>query len=145
MCAQIGEVEMKRFSKSSHGAVSDLNITPLLDLAWVLLVVFILTTTAAVQGIEVQLPKSSPNETSIESTVRTVTVRQTGEVYLDEQKIELTELEGLLRDLKEAKGGKLPVVLRGDEGVEYKYVVAVLDVMQRIPIEDVGLATKPAQ
>lgn len=136
---------MKRFSKSSHGAVSDLNITPLLDLAWVLLVVFILTTTAAVQGIEVQLPKSSPNETSIESTVRTVTVRQTGEVYLDEQKIELTELEGLLRDLKEAKGGKLPVVLRGDEGVEYKYVVAVLDVMQRIPIEDVGLATKPAQ
>lgn len=136
---------MKRFSKSSHGAVSELNITPLLDLAWVLLVVFILTTTAAVQGIEVQLPKSSPNETSIESTVRTVTVRRTGEVYLDEQKIELTELEGLLRDLKEAKGGKLPVVLRGDEGVEYKYVVAVLDVMQRIPIEDVGLATKPVQ
>lgn len=135
---------MKRFSKSSHGAVSELNITPLLDLAWVLLVVFILTATAAVQGIEVQLPKSTPNEKSVESTVQTITVRQTGEIYLDEQKIELTELEGLLRDLKEAKGGKLPVVLRGDEGVEYKYVIAVLDVMQRIPIEDVGLATKPA-
>jgi len=135
---------MKRFSKSTHGAVSELNITPLLDLAWVLLVVFILTATAAVQGIEVQLPKSSPNEKAVESTVQTITVRQTGEVYLDEQKIELTELEGLLRDLKEAKGGKLPVVLRGDEGVEYKYVIAVLDVMQRIPIEDVGLATKPA-
>lgn len=135
---------MKRFSKSSHGAVSELNITPLLDLAWVLLVVFILTATAAVQGIEVQLPKSTPNEKAVESTVQTITVRQTGEVYLDEQKIELTELEGLLRDLKEAKGGKLPVVLRGDEGVEYKYVIAVLDVMQRIPIEDVGLATKPA-
>lgn len=135
---------MKRFSKSSHGAVSELNITPLLDLAWVLLVVFILTATAAVQGIEVQLPKSTPNEKTVESTVQTITVRQTGEIYLDEQKIELTELEGLLRDLKEAKGGKLPVVLRGDEGVEYKYVIAVLDVMQRIPIEDVGLATKPA-
>lgn len=134
---------MKRFSKSSHGAVSELNITPLLDLAWVLLVVFILTTTAAVQGIEVQLPKSTPNETSIESNVRTITVRRTGEVYLDEQKVEVSELEGLLRDLKAAKGDKLPVVLRGDEGVEYKYVVAVLDVMQRVPIEDVGLATKP--
>lgn len=135
---------MKRFSKSSHGAVSELNITPLLDLAWVLLVVFILTATAAVQGIEVQLPKSTPNEKTVESTVQTITVRQTGEIYLDEQKIELTELESLLRDLKEAKGGKLPVVLRGDEGVEYRYVIAVLDVMQRIPIEDVGLATKPA-
>ncbi len=121
---------MKRFSKSSHGAVSELNITPLLDLAWVLLVVFILTATAAVQGIEVQLPKST-------------TVRRTGEVYLDEQKVDLVELEGLLRGLKEAKGGNLPIVLRGDEGAEYRFVVAVLDVMQRVPIEEVGLATKP--
>ncbi|MGB3941232.1 MAG: biopolymer transporter ExbD [Candidatus Manganitrophaceae bacterium] len=136
---------MRRFSKSSHGAVSELNITPLLDLAWVLLVVFILTATAAVQGIEVQLPKSTPSETNVESTVRAITVRRTGEVYLDEQKVELVELEGLLRGLKEAKGGSLPVVLRGDEGVEYRFVVAVLDVMQRVPIEQVGLATKPSR
>lgn len=134
---------MKRYSKSGHGAVSELNITPLLDLAWVLLIVFILTTTAAVQGIEVQLPKSTPNDTSIESTVRTITVRKTGEVYLDEQRVEVAELEGLLRGLKEAKGGKLPIALRGDEGVEYKYVVAVLDVMQKVPIEELGFATKP--
>lgn len=134
---------MKRFSKSGHGAISELNITPLLDLAWVLLVVFILTATAAVQGIEVQLPKSTPSETNIESSVRSVTVRQTGEVYLDEEKVELVELEELLRGLKEAKGGNLPIVLRGDEGVEYRFVVAVLDVMQRVPIEQVGLATKP--
>ncbi|MFY9268292.1 MAG: biopolymer transporter ExbD [Candidatus Manganitrophaceae bacterium] len=136
---------MRRFSKSSHGAVSELNITPLLDLAWVLLFVFILTATAAVQGIEVQLPKSTPSETNVESTVRAITVRRTGEVYLDEQKVELVELEGLLRGLKEAKGGSLPVVLRGDEGVEYRFVVAVLDVMQRVPIEQVGLATKPSR
>lgn len=136
---------MKRYSKSGHGAVSELNITPLLDLAWVLLVVFILTATAAVQGIEVQLPKSTPSEKSVESNVRAITVRRTGEVYLDEQKVELVELEGLLRGLKEAKGGNLPVVLRGDEGVEYRFVVAVLDVMQRVPIEEVGLATKPVQ
>lgn len=133
---------MKRFSKSGHGAVSELNITPLLDLAWVLLVVFILTATAAVQGIEVQLPKSGPSKGNIESNIRTISIRQSGEVYLDEQKIDLAELEGLLRGLKEAKGGTLPILLRGDEGVEYKYVVAVLDVMQRVPIDDVGLATK---
>ena len=135
---------MKRFTKSSHTAVSELNITPLLDLAWVLLIVFILTTTAAVQGIEVNLPKSTPNGTSIESTVRTITIRGTGEIYLDEEKVELAELEGILRGLKKAKGDKLPIVLRGDEGVNYKYIVAVLDVMQRVPIEEVGLATKLA-
>jgi biopolymer transport protein ExbD len=136
---------MKRFSKSTHGAVAEINITPLLDLAWVLLVVFILITTSVMQGIEVQLPKSSPNETSIdENKVRTLTIRKNGDVYLDEQKVAVPELEGLLRNLKESKGGKLPVIIRGDEGVPYKYVVAVLDVLQKVPIEDLGLATKPA-
>ncbi|MEW6248600.1 MAG: biopolymer transporter ExbD [Nitrospirota bacterium] len=134
---------MRRFSRSSHGAVSDINITPLLDLAWVLLVIFIITTTAMVQGIELKLPESTPHETEMESTTRTISVKKTGEIFLDEEKVRIAELESLLRELKKAKGGKLPVVLRGDAGVEYKHVVAVLDVLQRIPIEDLALATKP--
>jgi biopolymer transport protein ExbD len=134
---------MKRFSKSTHGAVAELNITPLLDLAWVLLVVFILTTTAALQGIEVQLPKSTPNSTTIdENKVRAISIKRTGEVFLDDQKVEVGELEGILRDLKKAKGSDFPMIIRGDEHVEYKYVVAVLDALQKVPIEDVGLATK---
>jgi biopolymer transport protein ExbD len=51
-------------------------------------------------------------------------------------------LERILRDLKAAKGGTLPLVVRGDEGAAYRHVVAVLDVLQRVPIEDVALATK---
>ncbi len=134
---------MRRFSRGGHGAVADINITPLLDLAWVLLVIFIITTTAMVQGIELKLPESTPHETEMESTTRTISVKKTGEIFLDEEKVKITELESLLRELKKAKGGKLPVVLRGDAGVEYKHVVAVLDVLQRIPIEDLALATKP--
>ena len=134
---------MKRFSKSTHGAVAELNITPLLDLAWVLLVVFILTTTAALQGIEVKLPESTPNNTTIDQNkVRAISIKRTGEIYLDDQKVEVGELEGILRDLKKAKGSDFPMIIRGDEHVEYKYVVAVLDALQKVPIEDVGLATK---
>lgn len=134
---------MKRFSKSTHGAVAELNITPLLDLAWVLLVVFILTTTAALQGIEVQLPQSTPNSTTIdEKKVRAISIKKSGEIYLDDQKVEIRELEGILRNLKQAKGNDFPMIIRGDEHVEYKYVVAVLDALQKVPIEDVGLATK---
>lgn len=134
---------MRRLSRSTHGAVASLNITPLLDLAWVLLVVFILTTTAALQGIEVQLPESSPNETTIdEHKVRAISIKKSGDVYLDDQKVEVRELEGLLRDLKKAKGADFPVIIRGDEHVEYKFIVAVLDALQKVPIEDVGLATK---
>jgi biopolymer transport protein ExbD len=134
---------MKRFSKSSHSAVSEINITPLLDLAWVLLVIFIITTTALVQGIEINLPESTPNETELETTSRTISVKRSGEVFLDEEPVKVSELVGILRDLKQAKGGTLPVVLRGDEGVEYRHVVAVIDVLQRVPIEELGFATKP--
>lgn len=134
---------MRRFSRSSHSAVSDINITPLLDLAWVLLVIFIITTTALVQGIEIKLPESTPHETDMETTTRTITVKKTGEIFLDEEPVKVQELEGILRELKKAKAGKLPVVLRGDDGAEYRYIVGVLDVLQRVPIEDLALATKP--
>ncbi len=134
---------MRRFSRAGHSAVSDINITPLLDLAWVLLVIFIITTTAMVQGIELKLPESTPHETEMETTTRTISVKKSGEVFLDEEQVKVSELEGILRDLKKAKDGKLPIVLKGDAGVEYKHVVAVLDVLQRIPIEELALATKP--
>ena len=134
---------MRRFSKKSHGAVSDINITPLLDLAWVLLVIFIITTTAMVQGIELKLPEATPHETEMETNTPTISVKKGGDIYMDEARVKLTELEQLIRDLKVAKGGKLPLVLRGDSGVEYKHVVAVLDILQRIPVEDLAIATKP--
>jgi len=134
---------MRRFSKKSHSAVSDINITPLLDLAWVLLVIFIITTTAMVQGIELKLPESTPNETEMETTTRTISVKKSGAAFLDEEPVQIVQLEKILRDLKQAMGGKLPIVLRGDAGVEYKHVVAVLDILQKIPIEDLAIATKP--
>lgn len=118
-------------------------MTPLLDLAWVLLVIFIITTTAMVQGIELKLPESTPHETDMETTTRTISVMQSGAAFLDEEPVQIAQLEQILRDLKQAMGGKLPIVLRGDAGVEYKHVVAVLDILQRIPIEDLAIATKP--
>ena len=134
---------MRRFSKRGHAAVSDINITPLLDLAWVLLVIFIITTTAMVQGIELKLPESTPHETDMESNTPTISVKKGGDIYMDEEKVKLGDLEKLIRDLKAAKGGKLPLVLRGDSGVEYKHVVAVIDILQWIPVEDLAIATKP--
>lgn len=134
---------MRRFSRRSHGAVSDINITPLLDLAWVLLVIFIITTTAMVQGIELKLPESTPHETDMETSTKTISVKQSGEVFMDEEPVPVPLLESILRNLKQASGGKLPIVLRGDAAVEYRHVVAVLDVLQRVPIEDLAIATKP--
>jgi biopolymer transport protein ExbD len=96
-----------------------------------------------VQGIELKLPEATPHETEMESNTPTISVKKGGDIYMDEEKIKLGELEKLIRDLKAAKGGKLPLVLRGDSGVEYKHVVAVLDILQRIPVEELAIATKP--
>lgn len=134
---------MKKFTRTSHSAVADINVTPLLDLAWVLLVIFIITTTAMVQGIEITLPESTPNETEMETSTLTISVQKGGNVFLDQEEVKIGELERLLRNLKKAKGDKLPVVLKGDDGVEYRYVVGVLDVLQRVPIPDLAIATKP--
>src|SRR5262245_62990020 len=125
---------MRRFSRKSHGAVSDINITPLLDLAWVLLVIFIITTTAMVQGIELKLPESTPHETEMETNTPTISVKKGGEIYMDEERVKIGELEKVIRDLKAAKGGKRPLVLRGDAGVEYKHVVEGRDSWQGSPL-----------
>jgi biopolymer transport protein ExbD len=134
---------MRKFSRSGHGAIADINITPLLDLAWVLLVIFIITTTAMVQGIEITLPEATPHETEMETSTLALTVQKTGKIFLDQEEVAIGELEALLRNLKKARGDKLPLVLKGDDVAEYRYVVAVLDVLQRIPIQDLAIATKP--
>ena len=134
---------MRKFSRSGHGAIADINITPLLDLAWVLLVIFIITTTAMVQGIEITLPESTPHETEMETSTLAITVQKSGKIFLDQEEVAIGELETLLRNLKKARGDKLPLVLKGDDVAEYRYVVAVLDVLQRIPIQDLAIATKP--
>ena len=132
---------MKRFSKSEMTAVADLNITPLLDLAWVLLVIFILTATALIQRIDIALPQSAENKKEVSSQTTTVSVDKKGIAYLNDSPVSLKQLEEQLKLLK-AANPDLPVVMRADQMVQYKQVVAVLDVLQKVPIEELALATQ---
>ena len=94
----------------------DINITPMLDLAYVLVVIFIIMTTASVQGVKVDLPKgSSPGLTrraEDEGDLR----HQRGQVFIDAIPVSLAELEAKLRDAK-AVTPDLPIVLKGDRAV----------------------------
>ena len=121
--------------------VADINITPLLDLAWVLLVIFILTTTALVQGIEVKLPETAEHKEEMETEVATVSVDRSGKVFLNEEPIELAQLEEKLRMFKVANP-TLPVILRADRALVYDQVVSVLDAIKRVPVENLALATE---
>jgi biopolymer transport protein ExbD len=120
----------------------DINITPMLDLAYVLLIIFIIMTTATVQGQKVNLPKASPAPSLATQTTKAITVGNDGRIFLDTIPVTLAELEQRLVQQR-ALSGEFPVVLRGDAQAQYQSVMDVLDLLSRINITQVGLATKP--
>jgi biopolymer transport protein ExbD len=120
----------------------DINITPMLDLAYVLLVIFVIMTTATVQGMRVNLPKAGPAKSLAKSQTKAITVTQNGQVFLDTIPVTLGELEQRLAQQR-ALTPDFPVVVRGDGAVQYQSVVDVLDLLARLNITTVGLATKP--
>jgi biopolymer transport protein ExbD len=119
----------------------DINITPMLDLAYVLLVMFIILTTATVQGIKVNIPKASAQPSLAQNKTKAITITQDGTIYLDTFPVTLAELEGLLRTYKAATPD-LPVILKADSTIQYQNVVDVLDLLGRLEITQLGLVTQ---
>lgn len=119
----------------------EINITPMLDLAYVLLIIFIIMATASVQGIKVNLPKASDTPSLAEPQTKAVTITADGTIYLDTFPVTLAELESTLRQYK-AVNPKLPVIIKADGVIQYQRVVDVLDLMGRLEISELGLVTK---
>jgi biopolymer transport protein ExbD len=119
----------------------DINITPMLDLAYVLLVIFILMCTASVQGVKVNLPKASAAPSLAKPKTRAISVNNEGKIFLDTIPVSLQELEQRLTQAK-AQSGEFPVVIKGDSQTQYQGIMDVLDVLGRLGLSQVGLATK---
>ncbi len=128
--------------QSDSKPYDDINITPMLDLAYVLLVIFIIMTTATVQGMKVNLPKASAAPSLAAQATKAITVTNEGKLFLDTIPVSLTELEQRLVQQK-ALTPEFPVVLRGDSATQYQNVMNVLDLLGRLSITQIGLATKP--
>ena len=118
----------------------DINITPMLDLAYVLLVIFIIMTTASVQGIKVDLPKASASTSLAKPKTKAITINNQGEVFLDAYPVTMAELEARLRTEK-ATTPDFPIVVKGDSTVQYQKVMDVLDLLRRLDLNQVGLVT----
>ncbi|PTB22422.1 biopolymer transporter ExbD [Trinickia symbiotica] len=122
----------------------DINITPMLDLAYVLLIIFIIMTTASVQGIRVDLPKASSSASLAKPKTKAITVADSGQIYLDAYPVTMDELESRLRTEK-ATNPDVPIVLKGDAAVQYQKVMDVLDLLRRLDLSQVGLVTGKAK
>jgi len=119
----------------------EVNVVPMLDLAYVLLVIFIILTTATVQGIKVDLPKASAAPSLAEPKTKAVSITSDGTIFLDTYPVSLSELETLLRQYR-AADPDLPVIVKADSTIQYQRVVDVLDLLGRLEITQLGLVTQ---
>jgi len=124
-----------------HDDIVEINVVPMLDLAWNLLVVFMIVVTASVQGIQVNLPKASAAASKVKPTTKAITITAEGTIYLDSFPVSMPELEARLKQLK-AADPNLPVLVRGDEKITYKNMIDVLDLLQKLEITQLGLVTQ---
>lgn len=128
-------------AQADNDPYDEVNVTPMLDLAYVLLVIFIILTTATVQGITVNLPKASQTPSLAEPRTKAISITAEGTIYLDTYAVTLPELESLLRQYKAADPG-MPVIVKADATIAYQRVVDVLDLMGRLEITQLGLVTQ---
>lgn len=122
---------------------NEINVTPMIDVMLVLLIIFILLTTAAVQGIKVDLPSASSAKTLDQAKSRVIAVSNDGTVSIDAIPVSMAELESQLRG-SIAATPDLAVILRGDRAVQYDKVMQVLDLCSKVGVASLGMAsTRP--
>jgi biopolymer transport protein ExbD len=135
-------MSLKKTSHSHHSSLSELNITPLLDLVFVLLVIFIITTPQMMNNLEMSLPSPKPPPPSAQKPkINRIVVDEKGQTFLNDTAVTIEELKADLQQLK-SENPDLSVVVKGADGVEYQNMINVLDVLQRLDITKVGLATE---
>jgi biopolymer transport protein ExbD len=128
---------------SKRKAYDEINITPMLDLAYVLLVIFIIMTTASVQGVRVDLPSASASQSIGQPKTRVIAVQSDGTLSLDTTPVSLSQLQAELQAAV-AADPKTPVILRGDRVVQYDRIMQVLDICSKVGVRSLGMAsTRP--
>jgi biopolymer transport protein ExbD len=133
---------MKKCSQTHHHSLTELNITPLLDLAFVLLVIFIITTTPIVNDLDLNLPSAARRDKEPPAKANYVTVTGNGSIFLNKQETDFANLHAQLVELRTADPD-LSVIVRGDAKTRYERIVDILDLLQQANVLKVNLATEP--
>jgi len=125
--------------------LAEINVTPLVDVMLVLLIIFMITAPMLTQGLDVALPQAEGKSFELASNnPAKVTIVDSGAVYVDGTSVGSTDLELTLGPMLRSRRIKR-ALLEADEGVPYGRVVAVLDVMNRAGVEQLGMITRPGE
>ena len=135
-------MSLKKTSKRGHSTMNELNITPLLDLVFVLLVIFIITTPQLVNNLEINLPsgKKPPADHKPKPPSR-INVNAAGQITLDDAVVTVPQLKDRLQQLK-SENPDFGVVVKGADETDYQVMVNVMDTLRQLDITKMGLATE---
>jgi len=134
-------MRLKKTSKRSQSTMHELNITPLLDLVFVLLVIFIITTPQLMNNLEMNLPSPKPQpKKPQEPKINRIVINAQNQVTLNGESVTIPELKTKLGAIQ-ADNPDIAVVVKAEDDVEYQGMVNILDVLQQLDIQKVGLAT----
>ncbi|OTG84163.1 biopolymer transporter ExbD [Acinetobacter sp. ANC 4558] len=124
--------------------VSEINITPLVDVMLVLLIVFIVTAPLLTNSVKVNLPKAAPTQTTDQNKALVVSVNPEGEVFLDKEKVTLANFEQEIQNRKNANS-QLALNLNADETVPYGTIAKLLASIERVGVDKLSVVTVPGQ
>ncbi len=135
---------MRRFSdRQSLQTLTDLNVTPLLDLAFVLLIIFMITTPLIENSLDLVVPTSSTAQSEVNpEDVQMIAINRDATLELNDTPVTAEELESQLTSLH-AANPNIAVVVRPDKDLAIQRFVSVMDILQRVSITKVGVMTRP--
>ncbi|MEW6162595.1 MAG: biopolymer transporter ExbD [Nitrospirota bacterium] len=126
-------------SNRNRGVLSEINVTPFVDVMLVLLVIFMVTAPLLQQGIDVNLPKAKGRDLPPEERV-TLVIKKDGIIYMNENPVSITEMRHKLEAISKLNPN---VFLKADRGVPYGFVVEVIGEIKDAGIERLGIVTEP--
>lgn len=129
-------------SSRDSTTISQINVTPLVDVMLVLLVIFMVTAPIIQQGVQVNLPQASAGAISGSDEMLVVSITKNGDIYLNDNVMTLEEMGSKLRAIRQNQADK-QVYVRADQDVRYGMVMKTIAALKQAGIERVGMVTRP--
>jgi len=128
--------------KKGNQTLSEINVTPLVDVMLVLLIIFMVTAPMIDQGVEVDLPNTETVEITPDEGKNILTVDEAGKIFLGETEIPFDELEDKIKYNKKIQKDK-EVYLYADKNLKYELVMQVMAILKKAGVENLGMVTEP--
>ena len=122
--------------------MSDINVTPLVDVMLVLLIIFMVTAPMLMQGVEVNLPKTTTKNIKAKEEPLMLTVNKEKEIFIEKHRIKLDNLEIKIQKIFQNRRDK-EILLRADKEVPYGFVIKVIAKVKQAGIDKLGMVTEP--